>query len=102
MKILTFVCLALSTLISAPVHAAPKPSKTAVPLYSTGATPIGTLLDDPQARVIVDRHIPNTSTDKRIYFARSMTLKSLQRLANGRITDRQLAAVDADLAKLRR
>lgn len=94
MKISILACLALSTLVSAPVHAVPKPSKTAAPLYSIATTPIGTLLDDPRARVIVDRHIPNTSTDKRIYFARSMTLKSLQRFANGQITDRRQCVCD--------
>jgi len=101
MKNLALTCLVLSALV-APAHAAPKGSKAATPHYTTLTTPIGTLLDDPRARMIVDRHIPNTSTDKRIYFARALTLKSLQRFANGQITDRQLAAVDADLAKLRR
>ncbi len=78
------------------------PARVAVPLYTTAKTPIGTLLDDPAARVIVDRHIPNTSTDRRIYFARKFTLKGIQPMSQGKITDRQLAAIDAELARLRK
>lgn len=102
MKTISFTFLALSFLLCVPVHAKPKSVVAATPLYSTATTPIGTLLDNPRARAIVDRHIPNTSTDSRIYFARAMTLKTMQRFAKGQISDKQLAAVDADLAKLRR
>lgn len=73
-----------------------------MPRYTTAGTPIGTLLDDPAARAIVDRHLPNTSTDRRIAFARRLTLKAIKPMSGGAITDRKLAAIDADLRRLKR
>lgn len=102
MKKVFIACAALCALAPLAAQAAHPHKQHIAPLYSTASTPIGTLLDDPRARVIVDRHIPNTSTDRRIYFARKMTLKALQKFANGQISDHQLAAVDTDLAKLKR
>lgn len=98
MKNLILLCAALAAFApaSADAAAARKASR-----YNSSTTTIGTLLDDPRARVIVDRHIPNMSTDSRIIFARSLTLKGIQRFSQGKITDKQLAAVDADLARLK-
>jgi hypothetical protein len=98
MKKLILLSAALAVLAPASADAAAARKR---PRYSTATTTIGTLLDDPRARVIVDRHIPNTSTDTRITFARALTLKGIQRFSQGKITDNQLAAVDADLAKLK-
>jgi hypothetical protein len=68
--------------------------------YSTAETEIGTLLDDPAARAIVDKHLPGFSSGDQINMARGMTLKAIQPFAGDTITDAVLAAIDADLASL--
>ena len=68
--------------------------------YSTADTDIGTLLDDPAARAVVDKHLPGFSSRDQIDMARSMSLKGIQQYDPDNITDKALAAIDADLAKL--
>ncbi len=67
--------------------------------YSTDETEIGTLLDDPAAKAIVEKHIPGMTTNDQVDMARAMTLKAIQAYAP-EITDEVLAAIDADFAKL--
>jgi hypothetical protein len=76
------------------------PAKTAVSHYTTSDTDIGTLLDDPAARSIVDKYIPDFSSGPQVDMARSMTLKAIQPFASDKITDQVLSNIDADLAKL--
>ena len=68
--------------------------------YSSADTDIGTLLDDPAARAVIDRHIPGFSAQDQIDMARSMTLKAIQQYAPDKYSDKVLAEIDADLAKL--
>jgi hypothetical protein len=68
--------------------------------YSTSDTDIGTLLDDPAARAVVDKHIPGFSSGDQIDMARGMTLRAIQQFAADTLTDKVLAEIDADLAKL--
>jgi hypothetical protein len=74
-------------------------AQTAVAHYTTAETDIGTLLDDPAARAVVDKHIPGFSAREQIDMARPMTLKSIQQYAPD-ITDKALSEIDTDLAKL--
>ncbi|WP_030538799.1 hypothetical protein [Sphingobium sp. DC-2] len=74
------------------------PAKTK---YSTAETDIGTLLDDPAAKAIVEKHIPGLTTNEQIDMARGMTLKVVQQYSPDEVTDARLAAIDADLAKLK-
>jgi hypothetical protein len=73
---------------------------TTAPKYSTAETDIGTLIDDPAAKAIVEKHIPGLTTNAQIDMARAMTLKAIQQYAADEVTDERLAAIDADLAKL--
>lgn len=68
--------------------------------YSTGATDIGTLLDNPDTKAVLQKHLPGFADNPQIEMARSMTLKQIQGFAGDAITDEALARVDADLAKL--
>lgn len=81
-----------------------KPAAAASPApkvrYSTAETEIGTILDDPAAKAIVEKHIPGVTTDEQIDMARAMTLKDIQAYSPDVITDEKLAAIDADFAKL--
>ena len=99
-------CTALACGTAPLAHAAPSPDKTsaapATPAakYSTADTDIGTLLDDPAAKAIVEKHIPGMTTNAQIDMARAMTLKAIQAYSATEVTDERLAAIDADFAKL--
>lgn len=68
--------------------------------YSTNSTEIGTLLDDPAARVVLDKYIPGMTTSDQVDMARGMTLKDIQQYSPDQITDQMLASMDAEFAKL--
>jgi para-nitrobenzyl esterase len=68
--------------------------------YSVEDTDIGTLLDDPAAKAVLDKHIPGFSTKDQIDMARSMTLKGIQQYAPDMITDKVLSDIQVDLSKL--
>lgn len=93
-----------SSAIAAPAFAA-DPAPAAAPAaktkYSTGETPIGTLLEDPAAKAIVDKHMPGFSGNPQIAMASSMTLEQVQGFAPDQIKAETVAAINADLAKLK-
>lgn len=84
---------------AASAFAADAPAAAAA-AYSTADTPLGTLLDDPAAKTILDKYMPGMSTNPQIEMARSMTLKQIQGFSPDTIKDETLAKIDADLAKL--
>lgn len=99
------VALAAAALPASASAAEPARSEAAAPAakpkYSTAETDIGTLLDDPAAKAIIDKHIPGMTSNEQIEMARSMTLKAVQTYAPDDVTDECLAQIDADLAKLK-
>ena len=106
-KLLVSTVLALASLgITVPATAAgtvapaAPAAPVAAPKYSTTETEIGTLVDDPAARAILDRHIPGLTTNPQLEMARTMTLKAIQPFASDDVTDERLAFIDAELAKL--
>ncbi len=90
---------ASSVPIAGAVAQAP-PAPASVQHYTTSTTEIGTLIDDPAAHAIIDKHLPGVLSGDQIDMARSMTLKAVQQFAPDRISDEALAAIDAELAKL--
>ena len=89
--------------VSAMAQSVPSPAAVTSPAavaYTTAKTRIGTLLDDPAARAILDKHIPGFSGGESIDMARSMTLKAIQQYAPEAVTDKALENIDADLSKL--
>ena len=68
--------------------------------YTTAETLVGTLLDDPAAKAILDKYIPGFTTNEQVDQARGMTLKEVQQYAPDSITDEVLAKIDAEFAKL--
>jgi hypothetical protein len=68
--------------------------------YTTLDTPIGTLLDDPAARAIVEKYLPELTKGGRADMVRSSTFKAIQGYSGGKLTDKVLADMDADLATL--
>lgn len=95
--------LAIALLASslAPVASfAAEPTAAPTAGYTVTDTDIGTLLDDPAAKAVLEKHIPGFSANPQVDLARSMTLKSVQSFAADVLTDDALAKIDADLAKL--
>ena len=98
----TFALALLAAMLSpmgAIAQTTPAPAAPAA-VYTTADTDIGSLLDDPAAKAILDKYMPGFSTNPQVDLARSLTLKGVQAYAADKITDEALAKVDADLAKL--
>lgn len=87
--------IALVAFCGGPLSAASTPAA-----YSTPATKIGVLLDDPGAKAVVGRYIPEFTTDWRIKLVRGTTLRRLQNYRPNMVTDAKLAAIDTELAAL--
>jgi para-nitrobenzyl esterase len=106
MRMIVFAT-ALSVL-AAPAFAQTSPAPAATPApkvvakYTTTDTEIGTLLDGPAAKAILEKHIPGMTTNDQVDMARGMTLKAIQPYSPDAITDAVLAAIDADFAKLKK
>lgn len=68
--------------------------------YTTAESTIGDLLADPAAKAVIDKHIPGLSDSPSISMASGMTFAQIQPMSNGAITEKMLADIDADFAKL--
>lgn len=106
-KLLNAVAIALAapTAIAATgvaAHAetpAPAPAATGLSVENTD---LGTLLDNPAAKAILAKHIPDVVNNEQIDMGRSMTLRQLQQYAADSLTDDALTKIQADLDKLPR
>jgi hypothetical protein len=63
-------------------------------------TPIGALLDHPNAKALLDQHLPGLSTHPQIAMARDMTLAAVIPYSGGIVTEEKLQVVKAALAQL--
>ena len=97
-----FLALAIATAPVVAFAAEPSPpaAAKATTAYSVEDTDIGTLLDDPAARAILDKQIPGMTTNPQIEMARSFTLRQIQQFAADQVTDEVLAKIDADFKAL--
>jgi acetyl esterase/lipase len=76
------------------------PANTAAPKqFTTADTPLGDLLDNPAAKVVLQRHVPELVSSPQIELARGLTLKGIQ-VYSPTLTDAVLATIDRDLAAL--
>ena len=75
-------------------------SNNVITEYNTASTPIGVLLDDPAAKAVLDKYIPEMSKSKYSGLMRNSTLKGIQGYAAEVLTDEVLASIDAELAPL--
>ncbi|MFM5907472.1 MAG: hypothetical protein ACKOPO_07795 [Novosphingobium sp.] len=76
------------------------PAMAAGAPYNTTDTTIGTLLDDPASKAVVEKVMPGFSANPQVEMARAMTFKQIQGFAPDMIKDELLAKLDAELAKL--
>jgi hypothetical protein len=70
------------------------------PAPSVDATPIADLAAKPETKAILDKDVPGLTAHPAFEQFKAMTLKALQPMSQGALTDAQLAAVQADLDKL--
>jgi hypothetical protein len=84
----------------APAAAPPAPTAAAGKPYTSAATTIGTLLDDPAAKAILVKYIPELANSAQIDMARGLTLKQIQAYSGDRLSDETLGKIDWDLSKL--
>ena len=89
-----------AALVMAPAIASAQAADKPAAKYTTAATEIGTLLDDPAAKAVLQKHVPELVSNEQIEMARGMTLKTVQQYAPDQMSDKKLADIDADLAKL--
>ncbi len=75
-------------------------SAPAAPAYSTADSSIGTLLDNPATKAVLEKHVAALISNPQIEMARGMTLKAIQGFAGDALSDAVLAQIDADLAKI--
>lgn len=95
--------LAVASPAAAFAQAAPTPPASiapAAPVYTVAGTDIGTLIDTPETKAVLDKYLPGFTANEQIAMARSLTLKSLQQYTPDTMTDEALAKIDADLAKI--
>lgn len=101
-QFVTAVFLSMAALGAGLAHAADPagvPSASA-PAFTTADSDIGTLLDNPDTKAVLDKHVPGLAGNSQISLARAMTLRQIQSFASDMLTDDVLASIDADLAKV--
>lgn len=106
MKITAFAAV-LAMFAAAPALAqAPAASPAAAPAsaaagaLSVETTPIETLVANPAAKAVLDKDLPGLTTHEAYDQFKSMSLKQVQPMSQGAITDAMITAVQADLDKL--
>ena len=78
--------------LAAPAFAADPPT--------VDKTPIADLAAKPETKAILDKDVPGLTAHPAFDQFKGMTLKDLQPMSQGQLTDAQIAAVQADLEKL--
>lgn len=68
--------------------------------FKTDDTSIGEIMDNPSATAVVKKYLPEMFANEQIGMARGMTLKAVQQYSADTVTDKVLASIDADFAKL--
>jgi hypothetical protein len=80
-------------------HAAPAAATPAAPAFTVD-TPIRDLLADARAAAVLEKHIPGVAEHPARPQFEAMSLKQVQPLSQGMITDAMLAAIDTELKAL--
>lgn len=88
------------TAYAASLPPAPPPAtKTASGHYASSLTPLGDMLDDPAAKAVLNKYIPDVISSPQIGMGRGMTLAALAQYIPT-LTEEMMAKIDADLAAL--
>jgi 2-polyprenyl-6-methoxyphenol hydroxylase-like FAD-dependent oxidoreductase len=76
-------------------------SSTPVDVLSSLDAPIATIAADPIGKAVLDANLPQVTSHASYDSFKSMSLRQLQPLARGQITDEALAKTESDLAAMR-
>ena len=104
MKIALIAAAALAGLAPAAVaQTAPAPAAapTAAAAKFNLDTPIEALVADPKAKAVLDADLPGVSTHPSYDMFKGMSLRAVQPMSNGKLTDEQLKKVETDLAAIK-
>ncbi|WP_374570873.1 hypothetical protein [Phenylobacterium sp.] len=78
----------------APAAAAPAPAP------SVDNTPIYELVDNAQTKAVLEKHVPGISEHPSYEMFKTMTLRQVEPMSGGALTDDMLTAIQADLDAL--
>ena len=93
------VAAALTTAGAASAQMAPAAPAAAAPAGAlTTDTPIETIVADPAGKAVLDKDAPGLTTHPMYEQFKSMSLKELAPMSQGKIDDAALAKINADLA----
>lgn len=103
---------ALALILAAPAFAqnaapapAPSPASGAAPAASTARynldTPIEAIVADPKGKAVIDSDIPPLTSHPAYDQFKSMSLRALQPMSNGALSDDLLKKVETDLAAIK-
>jgi hypothetical protein len=80
---------------------APTPAAPAAAAKFNLDTPIEALVADPKAKAVLDADLPGVSTHPSYDMFKGMSLRAVQPMSNGKLTDEQLKKVETDLAAIK-
>lgn len=71
-----------------------------MPRYDLATTKVGTLLDDPDAVAVVERHYPGVAGNPALKFVRGMMAAKAVNLASSYVSEQEIATIRAELEAL--
>ena len=87
---------ALAQAQDAGVTAAPSAAPAATSVFN-GDTPIETIAADPTGKAVLEKDLPHLLTHPAYEQFKSMSLRQLEPMSGGALTDEKIAKVEADL-----
>jgi hypothetical protein len=93
-----FVILAAALLVAAPLSAQTAPAPAAAAAMLTIDSPIEALVADPKAKAVVDANFPGMTAHPAYEQFKGMSVKQLQPMSQGVITDEAVKKAEAELA----
>lgn len=87
--------------VATPAFSADAPTPAAAAKFTTAGSSMGDLLDNPAAKAVLEKHVPQLVANPQMAMARALTLKQIQGYAGDAVSDDLLAKIDADLAKIK-
>jgi len=100
--VLLLVAAALQPLAVVAQTAPAERAAPAKPKFTTCGTKLGDILDDLDAKAVLDRIVPALSKHERVNESREMTLCEIHQYVPDNLTDTQLAALDAGFRELKK
>ena len=95
-----FVLIAASLTLLVPGVALAQADDVPVAAHYTLDTPISDLIADPAARAVLDKDLPGMSSDENLPKFEDRSLRELQPLSGGQLTEALLKQVAGDLAAI--